>query len=134
MDDAERNILKQRVIDELQHHKGPDNCIKMWEIFTAITGQHIIPIKKTDQTRIIRTLIEQLRKEGHPIGNKPGTYGGYFLATCDEELEGTIKNFHNRAMSSLEQEAALKRTNPSKLMQQCMIDFEEQENSNNGKG
>lgn len=126
MIDQDRQHLKQKVDDLLQQHLGNDNCILMNEIYVSITGGHIIPNRRYDQTRIIRSIIKDLREDGRPIGIKPGSNGGYFTARNDEELESTIRLFHGRAMSSLKQEAALKRISFSELLEQYELELSQE--------
>lgn len=116
----------------MQEHQGPDNCIKMDDLFCHVTGEHIIPYRRYDQTRIVRSLVKDLRREGCAIGNKAGKNGGYFLATTEEELEKTIKTLHSRALASLGQEAALKRVKVEHLLEQYRLEFNNQEKNDNG--
>lgn len=111
----------------LQRHRGADNPITMTQLFTAATGEQAIPTRRYDQTRIIRSLVEQLRRDGVPIANRGGKTGGYYLAENEAELDGTIRNFHNRAMSSLQQEAALKRIDINQLFEQYKLELTQQE-------
>jgi len=106
--------------------QGPDDCIRMAELFVRVTGSHIIPMKRYDQTRFIRTIVKELREEGCPIGNKAGNAGGYFWASNDEELKNTIENFHHRAMSSLKQEAALRRISFNQLLLELEDEYEQE--------
>lgn len=126
MDDQDRMTLKVRVRELLNKHQGPDDCVLMNEIFVEVTGNHIIPTRRYDQTRIIRSIIVDLREEGCPIGIKAGSNGGYFWARNDEELESTIQTFHKRAISSFKQEAALKRIPFGKLLEQYELELSQQ--------
>lgn len=127
MSDLSRSELKLKVDQLLQSHLGADNCILMNAIFVSVTGSHIIPNRRYDQTRIIRSIIKELREDGRPIGIKAGSNGGYFTAQNDEELESTILLFHHRAMSSLKQEAALKRISFSELLEQYELELSEKD-------
>jgi len=127
MSDLSRSELKLKVDLLLQSHLSADNCILMNEIFVSVTGSHIIPNRRYDQTRIIRSIIKELREDGRPIGIKAGSNGGYFTAQNDEELESTILLFHHRAMSSLKQEAALKRISFSELLEQYELELSEKD-------
>ena len=126
MDDQERSALKVRVRDILMVHKGPNDCVLMNEIYVEVTGYHIIPTRRIDQTRIIRSIIVALREESCPIGIKAGSGGGYFWARNDAELEATIVTFHKRAISSLKQEAALKRIPFGELLEQYELELSQQ--------
>jgi len=120
----ERLEIKHKVDALLKKHRGPEYCILMNEIFVEVTGGHIIPNRRLDQTRFIRTIIKELREAGRPICIKAGTKnGGYFTARNEEELKKTIETFHSRAMSSLKQEAALKRISFNELLEQYELEL-----------
>jgi len=125
--DQERLEIKFKVDALLKKHMGPDDCILMNEIFVEVTGGHIIPNRRLDQTRFIRTIIKELREQGCPIGIKGGKNGGYFTARNDEELKKTIETFHSRAMSSLKQEAALKRISFNELLEQYELELSQEQ-------
>lgn len=122
----DREELKQKVREVLERHRGPDDCVNMFELFHAVTGQPVIPGRKINQTRLIRSLVEQLRREGCPIALRSGSEGGYFWARTEEELKSTIAWFHERAMSSLKQEATLKRMNPGEVIKQYEMELKEE--------
>lgn len=126
MNDGDREEIKKKVDELLKQHMGQDNCILMNEIFVRVTGGHIIPFRRYDQTRFIRSIIKELREAGRPIGIKSGHSGGYFTARNDEELESTIQTFHCRAMSSLKQEAALKRISFNELLEQYELELSQE--------
>lgn len=119
--------MKDRIREILKHHQGPDNCITMNNLYIKVTESFIVPFKRYDQTRVIRSLVKDLREEGTPIGNRSGIRGGYFWAQCDKELESTIAIFHERAFSSFKQEAALKRISIDELIEQYKLEINPQE-------
>lgn len=125
MHDLDREQLKDAVKALLKTHEGPEAAITMTELYARVTGAVVIPWRRYDQTRLIRSVVEQLRREGCPIGLKGGPAGGYFWARNDEELKGTIGWFHERAMSALKQEAQLKRLHPGELIRQYEIELKE---------
>lgn len=127
MTDYDREEIKEKVDALLKQHLGQDDCILMNEIYVTVTGSHIIPYRRYDQTRFIRSIIKELREAGRPIGIKSGNNGGYFTARNDEELESTIQTFHCRAMSSLRQEAALKRISFNELLEQYELELSQTE-------
>lgn len=126
MDESERVEIKHKIDALLKKHMGPEDCILMNEIYVEVTGGHIIPNRRLDQTRFIRTIIKELREAGRPIGIKGGNGGGYFTARNQEEVESTIKQFHGRAISSLKQEAALKRISFNELLEQYELELSQQ--------
>jgi len=118
MNDFDHVEIKHKINALLKKHVGPENCILMNEIFVQVTGSHIIPKRRYNQTRFIRSVIKELREAGCPVGIKAGSTGGYFTARNDAELESTIQMFHRRAISSLKQEAALKKITFNELLEQ----------------
>lgn len=122
--EQEREPLKNKIRAILETYQGPDNCITMTDLHARATGDAIIPWRRYDQTRSTRAIVEELRFDGCPIGNKGGKNGGYFWARNDAELKSTIQWFHERAMSGLAQEAALKRVSFGELLKQYQLEFE----------
>lgn len=120
MNDLDRVEFKCQVAALLKTHMGPEDCILQYEIYVEITGSHIIPKRRYDQTRFIRSIIKDLREEGMAIGIAKN---GYFLARNAQELEATIQTFHKRAISSLKQEAALKRLTFNELLEQYELEL-----------
>lgn len=133
MIDMDRKLVKQRMKTILKKHKGPEDCITMCELFVDVTGNHIIPNQRYNQTRLIRSIVKDLREEGCPIGIKGGTSGGYFWARNDAELKGTIEKFHKRSMSGLRQEAALRRITFNQLLLELEDEYNKQQEKENVK-
>ncbi len=120
MIDLDRVEFKWKMAALLKKYAGPENCILQYEIYVQITGSHIIPKRRYDQTRFIRSIVKELREDGMPIGIAKH---GYFIARSTEELATTISTFHKRAMSSLKQEAALKRLTFNELLEQYELEL-----------
>lgn len=127
MRELDRAEMLARAREILQQHQGPDDCITMTELYYQVTGEAVIPWKRYDQSRVIRSIVEQLRQEGARIGRKGGKHGGYFWARNDEEMMATAEWFHSRAMSALKQEAAIKRVTTKELIKQYETEFNEGE-------
>ncbi len=123
MNDDDRQATKQRVREIIERYQGPDMCVTKEEVFACATGETVIPWRRIDQTRIVRSLVEELRRDGCPIGFKGGRCGGYFWARNDDELASTINTFHSRAMSGLRQEAALRRIPMSDVIEQHKLEL-----------
>lgn len=122
--DEERNRISDGVLMELSQRHSEQDAITMAELFVKVTGDHIIPMRKYDQTRIIRSVIKQLREEGQPIAD---CSSGYYMADSTAALQPTIDKFHHRAMSSLRTEAALKKIQPGSLIKQYELEITETE-------
>jgi hypothetical protein len=97
-----REITLDTVLHALQYRLGAANGITARDLAYQVTGR----VSPADQRRL-RQVIEQLRRQGHPICAHPHT--GYHLAANPSELEQTCEFLLHRAMCSLEQIGALKR-------------------------
>jgi hypothetical protein len=117
----DRAQYREVVIDILSRHVGPDNPVTMYAIFTEALNTPVIPNKKVDQTRPLRSIIKQLRREGYAIAYNNH---GYYLATAEEHIEHTAAVFHKRALASLSQERSLKRCTTRDLLQQYELELE----------
>jgi hypothetical protein len=120
----DRDTLKERALTVLQRHVGKPNAITMTRLTAAIQGGDVIPSRRYDESRLTRSIISQLRAEGHPIAHTNGRGGGYFFAATEAELEETAAWFRSRAMSAFRQEANLKRISLSELVEQLKLDIE----------
>ena len=107
----------------LRCHRGPDAAIKAIRIYCALTGACDVPAKRYDNTRIIRSLVTQLRREAWPVAILGGRAGGYFLARDAAELAPTIEVFHSRALASLTQEKHLRQIPFSDLLEQFELEL-----------
>lgn len=121
----DRAALIERVRAVLEQCQGPERAITMTALFAAVTGETVIPGRRYDQTRVVRSIVEQLRREGCPIAVRSGADGGYFWAVDPGQLDPTIQVFHARAMSSLRQEQALRRVPFGQVLEQHRIEFEQ---------
>jgi hypothetical protein len=90
------------VFDALADRVGADNGISARDLVFNLLG-----IYSKNGERHLRTVIEALRKEGHPICAHPTT--GYYVAATEKEIDATCIFLYGRAMTSLKQVAALKR-------------------------
>lgn len=120
---SERAELKAAVKRALRR-RDPSNPISMTHLFIQVTGEHVIPARKHEQSRVIRALVKELRLDGSPIAFAGGPRGGYYWARDEGELEPTIRSLHSHAMSNLQVEAALKRVPFDQLLTQYQIEFE----------
>lgn len=119
----DRARLKQRLLLLLSEHTSREDCISMTALVPAVLGDYVVPNRRYDQSRIIRSLVSQCRREGSPICIRHGKYGGYYLATDPQELESTAQWFRKRAMSSLKQEALLRGMAIHELVEQHPLDL-----------
>ena len=123
---SDRDDLLMRVRAVIEQYRGPKQAIRMIDLFALVTGETVIPGRKIDQSRLMRSLVDQLRRQGCPIGIKGGSDGGYFWADDPADLDLTIRWFHQRALSSLRQERALRRVPFAQVLEQHRLDFDAQ--------
>lgn len=97
-----RDITPETVLQTLQGRIGAVNGTTARDLVFLITGL----VNLADERRL-RSVIEQLRKQGHAICAHPST--GYHWAANPTELDQTCEFLLARAMSSLDQIAALKK-------------------------
>lgn len=92
-------VSKRAVIDRIP--TGYDNRISSTDIAERIDAAR--PDDDDDETKStnVRDTIQQLRKEGFPIGGGQGL-GGYWLIQDDEELELVIENIDSSIESKQE--------------------------------
>lgn len=123
MQQLDREQIKQRVLEVLARHVGKANAITMADLTSAVQRCQVTPSRRYDESRIVRSVVEQLRREGHAICHHNGRGGGYFMAASDAELADTAQWFRQRAMSAFRQEAALKRISLTDLVEQLHLDL-----------
>lgn len=90
-----RDYIKKNVLRILKKHIGKENAIKANALYCLATAEYIIPAKASNQTRIIRSLIREIRKERElaVISGEPG----YWIAENDEELNEFVNKQLNTA-------------------------------------
>jgi hypothetical protein len=99
---AEHPITRDALLVALRHHIGRRNGVTVTALAREILGTE--PTRGAE--RLVRTLVVELRREGHHVCAHPAS--GYYLAETPEELADCIAFLRERAMSSLEQIAAMK--------------------------
>lgn len=118
----EREAAKNRLLKEITLHVGATRRIGMGELFERIFAETYS--HRINDTRRLRTIITELRREGVPIVSKPsGADAGYFLASAGSELVGYCRRLRNSALKKLALEATLRKMTLPELMGQLMLDF-----------
>lgn len=97
----DRELTPSLVLDVLGDHVGPDNGISARDLVRKICS-----IGTPAGERKLRSVIVALRNAGHPIGGRPET--GYFLAATESQLNDTLEFLFGRAMTSMQQVAAMR--------------------------
>lgn len=90
-------VTPEQLLSVLTRHIGKGNGIRV---------NRLAQILETHE-RQVRTLISDLRDEGHAICGTPAH--GYYIAATAEELEETCAFLHERALHSLKLESRLRK-------------------------
>ena len=98
----ERCITPAIVFDALADRVGAGNGISAKHLVCLLLGYE----SKAGERRL-RTIIEALRSDGHPVCANPTE--GYFVAGDAKDIDATCLFLYSRAMPSLRQIAAMKR-------------------------
>lgn len=99
----DREITPESVLEALARRVGAANGASARQLASDILGT---PAEPGDERRL-RTVIEQLRNEGHPVCATPEE--GYHHAANADDLNRTCVYLTRRAVTSLRQVAAMKR-------------------------
>lgn len=111
-------ISTDHLLQTLSLHIGQANGIHVKALVMEITGN---TNSEAHEERVVRELISNLRMQGHHICGTPSA--GYFIAQTEEELNDTCKFLFNRAMTSLEQVARMKKVSLPDLSGQLGLDL-----------
>lgn len=118
----DKEQAKTRLLEILIRHVGRHRAIGMGELFQMVYGEtwnHRI-----NDTRILRTLITSLRKEGTPICSVVSAAGGgYYLASAGSELETYCKNLRRSALRKLALEAKIRKKTLPELVGQISLNL-----------
>lgn len=112
MDDR---ITRDALLAALRNHIGRARGVTVTALAREVLG--VEPTRGDE--RVVRRLVVELRLEGHHVCAT--TDEGYFLAGTPEELDDTIAFLRKRAMTSLEQIAAMKRVSVPDLFGQSRL-------------
>jgi len=112
MDDR---ITRDDLLAALRNHIGRHRGVTVSALAREVLG--VEPTRGDE--RIVRRLVVELRLEGHHVCAHPAS--GYYLAESPDELDDTIAFLRDRAMSSLQQIAAMKRVSVPDLWGQLRI-------------
>lgn len=115
-----REITPETVLHALVRRLGPANGITATELAEQITGRQ----NAADERRL-RTVIEQLRLDGHAICATPEA--GYHIAANAEDLNRTCVFLMKRLVSTARQVAAMKRVAMPDLYGQLGLPTPDQE-------
>jgi len=124
MTQQEREAAKARLLKEITLHVGGSRSIGMGELYEKVfmeTYAHRI-----NDTRRLRTIVTELRRDGVPIVSvSASSGGGYFLASAGSELAGYCRRLRNQALKKLAMEAKLRKMTLPELMGQLILEFKD---------
>lgn len=105
-------LTRDSLLAALRYHIGKHRGVTAHALCREILRKEPTPADE----RQLRELVVELRKAGHHICAHPAS--GYFLAANPDELDATCAFLHSRAMSSLQQESAMRRVSIPDLVGQ----------------
>lgn len=112
---AEHPINRDSLLAALRAHIGRDRGVTATALCREVLGHEP---ERADE-RHMRYVVEELRREGHHVCAHPRD--GYFLAAGPAELDETCLFLYERAMSSLEQIARMRRVSVPDLHGQLRL-------------
>lgn len=108
-------ITRDALLIALRNHIGRRRGVTVTALAREVLGEE--PTRGDERT--VRRLVVELRRDGHHVCAHPAD--GYYLAESPEELDQTIAFLRERAVSSLEQIAAMKRVSLPDLWGQLKL-------------
>lgn len=102
LDITKVEITKAQVLAQLQQHSGRENGIHIKDLVARITNSLLCG---EAEERKVRKLIEELRREKHPICAHPDA--GYYLAETAKERHDACAFLLARADTTVAQVAAM---------------------------
>lgn len=118
-----KEAIKTKLLSVLVRHVGRTNAIGMGELFEAVFNKRWN--NKVNDTRLIRSLITELRREGLPIcSTMDSDGGGYYIAAAGSELNDYLRRMERRALLILERNARIKRVSLPEYLGQMRLHLE----------
>ena len=111
----DERITRDALLVALRAHIGRSRGVTVTALAREMLG--IEPTRGDE--RVVRRLVVELRLEGHHVCAHPAN--GYYLAESPDELDDTIAFLRDRAISSLQQIAAMKRVSVPDLWGQLHL-------------
>jgi len=120
----DKEFFKQRVLIELtKNHIGAEKAIGMGELHELVFKEawH----NRINDTRLLRTLITNLRWDGVPIGSNAR---GYYICSVGSELQAFLSQIHRRALKILTIESKIDGVSMPEKLGQMALNFNEDKN------
>jgi len=97
-----------RLLAILTRHIGSHKAIGMGELYFEVFGEEWR--HRINDTRVLRKLVTQMRREGVPIcSNATKNGGGYYLPQAGSETKNYLHRNEQRALRILARNAAIKK-------------------------
>lgn len=113
---------KMRLYMIMLQHIGPSQKIGMGELYEQVFGRPWN--NRINDTRQIRMLITQMKKEGQAVmSSSSSTNGGYWIAASGSELDAFVKKDKLRALKILSRISNMKKVSLPELMGQMLIEW-----------
>lgn len=120
-DDMER--YKTKLLMLLTQHVGEANSIGMGQLYEQVFEKKWL--HRQNDTRLLRILISDLRREGVSIcSSYSSVNGGYWLAAAGNELAKYCRKIRGRAIGLLGMEAAIRKISLPELVGQLQLDLQ----------
>ena len=117
-----------RCLAILSEHIGAHKAIGMAELYEAVFGETWS--HRINDTRLLRTLVTQMRRDGVAIcsaASKSG--GGYYLAAAGSELKNYLARNKMRALKILARNAAIEKITLQDYLGQMRLNMEGREDA-----
>ena len=113
---------KMRLYMIMLQHIGPSQKIGMGELYEQVFGRPWN--NRINDTRQIRMLITQMKKEGQAVMSSSSPInGGYWIAASGSELDAFVKKDKLRALKILSRISNMKKVSLPELMGQMLIEW-----------
>jgi hypothetical protein len=119
----DKAVYRMRLLAVMTDHIGGHKAIGMAELYEAVYGESWK--NRINDTRKLRTLITDLRKDGVAIcSDSSTTGGGYYLPAAGSELTGYLRNSKIRALKILSRVSQMQKISLPELLGQMRLEME----------
>lgn len=123
MTQAELDEARLKLTMTMLRHVGPNNKIGMGELYTTVFGKPWA--HRINDTRNLRSLIMELRKEGMPVMSDCASNGGYWVAASASEINAYCAKTTKRALAMLSRAANIKQVSLADYLGQLSLELGE---------
>ena len=122
MTPEQKQFYRSKLLLIMTSRIGKDNIIGMGELYQQVFGepwQHRI-----NDTRALRDLITELRKEGCPIcSSASASGGGYWLGQKGKDTGNYLRNLREQGLRKLALEASIRKVSLAELLGQARLEL-----------